>query len=83
MSPRIMKVAVPCAKHSPRFGQAASSHTVWRRRSLSNSFNRRTAGATGNRARIQGGLRARGGLAAGAILRRPVSDEVVSLSDID
>ena len=28
MSPRIMKVAVPLPKHSPMFGQEASSHTV-------------------------------------------------------
>jgi hypothetical protein len=29
-SPRSRNVAVPRAKHSPRFGQRASSHTVWR-----------------------------------------------------
>jgi hypothetical protein len=29
-SPRIMKVAVPLPKHSPMFGQEASSHTVCR-----------------------------------------------------
>ena len=28
-SPRIMKVAVPRLQHSPRFGQCASSQTVW------------------------------------------------------
>ncbi len=28
-SPRIMNVAVPRLQHSPRFGQCASSHTVW------------------------------------------------------
>ena len=28
MSPRIMKVAVPCSQHSPMLGQRALSHTV-------------------------------------------------------
>ena len=28
LSPMIMKVAVPLPKHSPMFGQLASSHTV-------------------------------------------------------
>ena len=28
LEPRIMKVAVPPLKHSPMFGQEASSHTV-------------------------------------------------------
>ena len=32
-SPRIMNVAVPLPKHSPMFGQAASSQTVWSRAS--------------------------------------------------
>jgi hypothetical protein len=32
-SPRIMKVAVPWCQHSPMFGQCASSHTVFSRRS--------------------------------------------------
>src|SRR5256885_9850791 len=30
MSPRIMKVAVPCSQHSPMFGQRALSQTVCR-----------------------------------------------------
>jgi hypothetical protein len=30
LSPMIMNVAVPLPKHSPMFGQVASSHTVWR-----------------------------------------------------
>src|SRR3954463_1663160 len=30
MSPRIINVAVPLPKHSPMFGQEASSQTVWR-----------------------------------------------------
>src|SRR6266481_3549000 len=30
MSPRIMKVAVPCSQHSPMLGQRALSQTVWR-----------------------------------------------------
>src|SRR5512134_709178 len=57
MSPMIMKVAVPPAKHSPRFGQDASSHTVCRRFSRSTPLSRPTAGLAGERARIHGGLR--------------------------
>ena len=37
-SPRIMKVAVPLPKHSPMFGQEASSHTVCRLCSRSMRF---------------------------------------------
>ena len=37
-SPRIMKVAVPRLQQSKMFGQRASSHTVWSRRSATSDF---------------------------------------------
>ncbi len=52
-----MKVAVPWLKHSPRFGQSASSHTELRRRSRRIFLIRVTPGPVGARARIQAGLR--------------------------
>src|SRR5262245_46714471 len=57
MSPRIMKVAVPLPKHSPMFGQDASSHTVCSfcsRRMRLISVKRESAPAA--RTRIHGGL---------------------------
>ena len=69
----IMKVAVPRAKHSPKFGQEASSQTVCRSRSRNSRFNANTLGEVGAVALIQRGLGA--GLAStGAIstLRRAV-----------
>ena len=56
----IMNVAVPCEKHSPRFGQDASSHTLCSPCSRSSRFTRATAGPDGARTRIQGGFRGRG-----------------------
>jgi hypothetical protein len=52
-----MKVAVPLEKHSPRFGQDASSQTVKRLFSRKIDFNCRTRSPVGALARIQGGLR--------------------------
>jgi len=55
--PMIIKVAVPQPKHSPKFGQAASSHTVanlfWRSICLMPAI----SGLHGHWLRIQGGLR--------------------------
>src|SRR3954469_12249553 len=56
-SPRIMKVAVPLPKHSPMFGQEASSHTVCSfcsRRMRLMSWKRESG--IGARTRIQGGF---------------------------
>jgi hypothetical protein len=58
-SPRIMKVAVPWLKHSPRLGHWASSQTVARRASRNRRLMRVTPGPMGARARIQLGLRKR------------------------
>ena len=66
-SPMTMNVAVPCAKHSPRFGQEASSHTVTSRCRRRSPLRAATSGPTGARTRIQGGLRGRGP-SIGAIL---------------
>ena len=55
-SPMIMNVAVPCEKHSARFGQDASSHTLCSPCSRSNRFTRPTAGPAGARTRIHGGF---------------------------
>ena len=52
----IMKVAVPRAKHSPKFGQDASSQTVCRSRSRNSRFNASTLGEVGAFALIQRGL---------------------------
>src|SRR5688572_31202321 len=57
MSPRIMNVAVPLPKHSPRLGQEASSHTVCsfcRRRMALISPKRESA--AGARTRIHAGF---------------------------
>ena len=57
MSPMIMNVAVPWLKHSPRFGQLASSQTE---ASLSSRIMRLiscTRGPAGARARIHAGFR--------------------------
>ena len=51
-----MNVAVPCEKHSGRFGQDASSHTLCSPCARSSRFTRATAGPTGARTRIQGGF---------------------------
>jgi len=51
-----MNVAVPLPKHSPRFGQLASSQTVLRLCSRRMRFNWATVGVPGKRARIQGGF---------------------------
>src|SRR5210317_1008406 len=57
ISPMIMKVAVPLEKHSPRFGQEASSHTVCRLFSRRRAFSCLTRSPVGALARIQAGLR--------------------------
>ena len=56
MSPMIMKVAVPPEKHSPRFGQDASSHTLCSLCLRSSALMRSTSGETGMRTRIQSGF---------------------------
>src|SRR3546814_13248340 len=57
MSPMIMNVAVPLLKHSPRFGQAASSQTVCSLAVRRMSLMRATSGVPCDLARIQVGLR--------------------------
>ena len=59
-SPITMNVAVPCEKHSPRFGHDASSHTVTRRCSRRRPLSLVTSGPTGARTRIHGGFRGSG-----------------------
>ena len=66
MSPMIMKVAVPLPKHSPRFGQLASSQTVCSLLARSASLMRATSGVPWVLARIQFGLRS--GWTVGSIL---------------
>ena len=56
-SPKIMKVAVPCEKHSPIFGQDASSHTVCNLCSRRICLISKKRGLFGDLARIQLGLR--------------------------
>ncbi|MCY1491555.1 hypothetical protein D9M68_253430 [compost metagenome] len=56
MSPMIMKVAVPPEKHSPRFGQDASSQTLCSLCLRSSCLMRSTSGDTGMRTRIQSGF---------------------------
>ena len=56
MSPMIMKVAVPPEKHSPRFGQDASSQTLCSLCLRSSCLMRSTSGETGMRTRIQSGF---------------------------
>ena len=56
ISPMIMKVAVPLLKHSPRFGQDASSHTEAKRCSLSFCLMWLILGEAGILTRIQSGL---------------------------
>src|SRR6187401_3533755 len=63
-----MNVAVPREKHSPRFGQRASSHTVvsaWSRRSTRSA---RAPGASGLPLRAHSGRRAGTGVAFIALL---------------
>src|SRR5687768_5238833 len=76
MSPRIMKVAVPLPKHSPMFGQEASSQTVCRRcsRRMRLISWKREPGS-GARTRIHAGLASfsRGWNFSGAVLRAPFS----------
>src|SRR5690606_38105007 len=57
ISPMIMKVAVPPTKHSLRFGQDASSHTVCSLFARSLRLISSTLGELDNRTRIQSGLR--------------------------
>ncbi|MCY1455418.1 hypothetical protein D9M71_725510 [compost metagenome] len=57
MSPMIMKVAVPPEKHSPRFGQDASSQTLCSLCLRNSCLMRSTSGEIGMRTRIQSGLR--------------------------
>ena len=57
MSPMIMKVAVPCEKHSPMLGQEASSHTVCSRWARNTLLSLCTAGPIGALTRIHGGFR--------------------------
>ncbi|MDT4873956.1 hypothetical protein D3C80_1580130 [compost metagenome] len=57
MSPMIMKVAVPPEKHSPRFGQEASSQTLCSLCLRSSCLIRATSGDAGISTRIQSGLR--------------------------
>jgi hypothetical protein len=52
-----MKVAVPREKHSPRFGQRASSHTVLSRSPRKSTRSSRAPGASGLPLRAQGGRR--------------------------
>ena len=56
-SPMIMKVAVPPPKHSPIFGQLASSHTVCNLCLRSFCLISLILGVAGIRTRIQSGLR--------------------------
>src|SRR3970040_2368129 len=84
-----MKLAVPRLKHSPRFGQRASSHTVWSDPSRSSTRMSRAPGARGDPLRAQGGSRrapasttrsapfARGGTAALTLLLDDVRLELV------
>src|SRR3989338_6835973 len=60
LSPMIMKVAVPLLKHSFKFGQEASSHTVCNLFSRNIFFKSSTFEEEETRMRIQSGLR-RGG----------------------
>ncbi|MNR29561.1 hypothetical protein D3C85_1469550 [compost metagenome] len=53
----IMKVAVPPEKHSPRFGQEASSQTLCSLCLRSSCLIRATSGDAGISTRIQSGLR--------------------------
>jgi hypothetical protein len=55
--PMIMNVAVPLLKHSPIFGQDASSHTVCSALSRRRVFTRWKFGLAGRRTRSQSGLR--------------------------
>src|SRR5207253_5680831 len=57
ISPMIMKVAVPPEKHSPRFGQEASSQTLCSLCLRSNALIRATSGDVDSGTRIQSGLR--------------------------
>ena len=57
--PPIMKVAVPRAQHSPRFGQAAEKHTVLSRFPVTARCTASNSGVSRTRARSQGGFRAR------------------------
>ena len=52
-----MKVAVPRAQHSPRFGQAAEKQTVWRRFSRHGRCTASKAGVMRTRTLSQGGCR--------------------------
>src|SRR5471030_526119 len=56
MSPMIMKVAVPLEKHSPMFGQDASSQTLCSLCLRSKALMRSTSGETVMRTRIQSGF---------------------------
>src|SRR3990167_10659003 len=56
LSPIIMKVAVPCEKHSGRLGQEASSQTVTNLFLRNNDLRSLIAGDAGNRIRIQSGF---------------------------
>src|SRR5581483_9023889 len=66
MSPMIMNVAVPWPKHSPRFGQLASSQTVCRLFARKAALIRATSGVADDLARIHDGLR--NGVSVGSIL---------------
>ena len=57
ISPMIIKVAVPPEKHSPRFGQAASSHTLCSLCLRSSALTRATSGEVAMGTRIHSGLR--------------------------
>src|SRR6185295_11224139 len=71
MSPMIMNVAVPLPKHSPMFGQEASSQTVCSRCSRRMRLISKKRGDDGARTRIHGGLR-RGSVATTLIGIRAV-----------
>src|SRR3712207_825573 len=61
VSPRIMNVAVPDCQHSPMFGQAASSQTVFSEAPSIFAFSSRYLGEPGARTLNHGGLRSRYG----------------------
>src|SRR3990167_2046173 len=71
LSPMIMKVAVPLLKHSFKFGQEASSHTVCNLFSRNIFFKSSTFEEEETRMRIQSGLRR--GAVEGVAMRTGIS----------
>jgi hypothetical protein len=71
MSPKIMKVAVPCSQHSPMLGQRALSHTVCKSRVRMVRFNSWYFGPPKNFTRSQDGRGCAigGGVESGRIVK--------------